>query len=72
MAKAQKIKTPQQVREELKSKGMPIAEYARQKSLDLQLVYDILSGRNKATYGESHRIAVALGIKNGEAEAVNQ
>ena len=30
-------------------------------------VYDVLGGRNKGLFGESHRAAVLLGIKDGEA-----
>ncbi|MFZ6755218.1 DNA-binding protein [Undibacterium sp. Dicai25W] len=45
------------------ARGESIAEWARQNDFNLQLVYKILNGKSKALRGESHRIAVKLGIK---------
>ena len=43
--------------------GVSVAEWARARGFSLPLVYAVLRGRNQATRGESHRIAVALGLK---------
>jgi gp16 family phage-associated protein len=44
--------------------GISIADWARAHGISLPLVYAVLKGRNQATRGESHRIAVALRLKN--------
>ena len=61
------LMSPQQAKAALVRKGMSAADLARQKNFSLHLVYAVLSGRSKALRGEGHRIAVALGIKDGEA-----
>lgn len=43
--------------------GQTIAEWARVNCFRQDLVYAVLSGRSKATRGESHKIAVRLGLK---------
>lgn len=52
-----------QVRQEFLEEGMSVADWARTHSFSLPLVYAVLKGRNHATRGESHKIAVALGLK---------
>jgi gp16 family phage-associated protein len=44
-------------------KGISIADWAREHQFSQDLVYAVLSGRSKGTRGESHRIAIALGLK---------
>ncbi len=43
--------------------GQTVADWAREHQFRQDLVYAVLSGRSKATRGESHRIAVKLGLK---------
>ena len=43
--------------------GVSVAEWARENNFSLALVYAVLKGRNHATRGKSHKIAVALGLK---------
>lgn len=43
--------------------GISVAEWARNHNFSLALVYAVLKGRNQATRGKSHQIAVALGLK---------
>ena len=43
--------------------GVSIAQWARIHNFSLPLVYAVLKGRNQATRGESHKIAVALRLK---------
>lgn len=52
-----------EVRARFADAGQSIAEWARENRFNVQLVYHVLSGRNQATRGQSHRIAVALGMK---------
>jgi gp16 family phage-associated protein len=53
-----------QVRQEFAALGLSIADWAREHNFSLPLVYAVLKGRNQATRGESHKIAVALRLKN--------
>lgn len=53
------------VRQMFQDDGVSVAEWARQRSFSLPLVYAVLSGRNRGTRGESYRIAVALGLRPG-------
>jgi len=43
--------------------GQSVADWARERGFNLQLTYSVLNGRLRARRGESHRIAVALGLK---------
>jgi len=52
-----------QARQEFLEEGVSVADWARMHSFSLPLVYAVLKGRNHATRGESHKIAVALGLK---------
>lgn len=66
MAKRKKLKTPAEARHGLAASGLTIAGWAREHGLRPRHVYDVLSGRNRGAFGEAHRIAVLLGIKEGE------
>ncbi len=52
-----------QVRQVFIEDGVSVAEWARKHNFSLPLVYAVLKGRNHATRGKSHKIAVALGLK---------
>jgi gp16 family phage-associated protein len=43
--------------------GLSIADWAREHDFHQDTVYAVLSGRSKGLRGESHRIAVKLGLK---------
>jgi gp16 family phage-associated protein len=43
--------------------GQTMAQWARERGFSVPLVYAVLSGRNRASRGESFRIAVALGLR---------
>jgi gp16 family phage-associated protein len=51
------------VRQRFFLRGETVAGWARANSFDQRQVYAVLSGRNKATRGRAHVIAVALGLK---------
>ena len=61
--------TPEEARAKLEARGESVAEFARRKNLKAIAVYQVLYGVKKGRRGESHRAAVALGIKAGELVA---
>lgn len=58
--------TVDQVRERFHEEGRSFAEFARENGFSERLVYSVLKGRGKGLRGQSHNIAVALGIKQGQ------
>jgi gp16 family phage-associated protein len=62
------LKKPAQVRAEFERKGISIAEWSRLHGVNKTLVYEILAGSKKrrCARGQSHRVAVLLGLKAGE------
>ena len=65
------LKTRAQVREEFASRGWSITGWARQHGYSPVMVSDILNDdernpKRKCLRGESHNIAVSLGLKVGE------
>lgn len=59
------VKTLAEVRADFVARGLCISAWARENSFSANLVFDILGGRKKCLRGQSHRIAVRLGIKQG-------
>lgn len=47
--------------------GISVAEWARVRGFSTGLVYQVLEGNRKCLRGQSHRIAIALGLKRGAA-----
>ena len=68
MARLSPIKSREQVREEFRRKGVSIREWATANEFSPTLVYNILSAKSRLScdYGQSHQIAVRLGLKQGE------
>ena len=68
MKQSRPLKTPAQARAEFVRKGVSIAAWARDNKVQPNLVYEILRGssRRRCLRGQSHRVAVLLGIKAGE------
>lgn len=50
-------------REQFAASGTNVSEWARDRGFSLRLVHQILRGERRCIRGDSHRIAVALGIK---------
>ena len=65
-----KMLTPQEAREAMKRQGIPIARWARANGVPVRAVYEVLLGRNRGCFGTAHKVAVLLGIKEGEIEHV--
>lgn len=55
------------VRDDFSARGVNVSEWARARGFDPGLVHQILRGERRCTWGKSHRIAVALGIKDAPA-----
>lgn len=51
------------VRARFEASGTVVAEWARQHGFRENMVHQVLAGRGKWKRGETHRIAVALGLK---------
>jgi gp16 family phage-associated protein len=51
------------VKQAFSDNGISIRDWARLNGFGETLVYAVLNGKNKASRGESYRIAVALGLK---------
>lgn len=65
------LKTRRQVRDEFARKGLSFSAWARTNSYSATLLLDIVNDddknpRRKCLRGESHNIAVQLGLKEGE------
>lgn len=58
-------RTPEQARAELQRQGISISQWAASNGFSVPLVFEVLNGRRKCVRGQSHNIAVALGLKDG-------
>lgn len=61
-----KLLTVDEARQQMEARGESVADFARRKKVKAAAVYQVLYGTKKGRRGESHRAAVALGIKAGE------
>ena len=52
--------------------GTSVAEWARVRGFSTGLVYQVLDGRRKCMRGQSHQIAVALGLKPGVSMPIDE
>lgn len=55
--------TVEQAKARLKANGVTIKAWAEENGFPVTSVRAIISGHNKGNYGQAHKIAVALGIK---------
>lgn len=53
----------EKARDELRRKGLTIKEWAERNGYPERSVRAVLSGHNKGYYGQAHKIAVDLGVK---------
>lgn len=60
------VRTGQEIKSEFERLGVSIADWAREKGFSPALVYQILAGRKRCSRGQSHQIAVVLGLKQGQ------
>jgi gp16 family phage-associated protein len=59
------VKSAEEVKREFRDSGISISAWAIEHGVSAQLVYQVLSGKRQAIRGESHKIAVLLGLKAG-------
>lgn len=62
-----RMRTIQQIKDEFAELGLSVSGWAKQRGYSQALVYQVLSGNRKALRGESHKIAVELGLKDGKS-----
>lgn len=62
---AVKLRSREQVREEFFKQGVSIADWARKSGFKYSQVIDVLRADRPCHRGNSHKIAVLLGIKDG-------
>lgn len=66
-----KLKTPDEVRQELASLGISISDWAREMGYPPGLVHQVLAGRLRCVRGQAHKVAVSLGLKVGKLGGVS-
>lgn len=59
-------------REVFAHSGIPVSEWARSRGFSADLVYQVLEGKRRCLRGQSHRIAVELGLKEGKVMTLEQ
>ena len=59
------LKTREQVLADFKTAGITFSEWARANGFHRMTVVDLLRGARQGLRGETHRCAVALGMKHG-------
>lgn len=58
-----RLRTADEARRWLRANGITVHQFARDHGFQIQNVKDLLHGKTKGNYGESHLVAVALGMK---------
>jgi gp16 family phage-associated protein len=58
-----KLQTPQQARQWFRDHGISISQWCRDNNVSRHTVNDLLRGKQHGYYGDSHRVAVLLRLK---------
>ncbi|RGP55990.1 DNA-binding protein [Pseudomonas abyssi] len=66
------LRTPEEAREELRNKGISISSWAAANGFSVNMVFEVLAGRKQGVRGQAHKIAVKLGLKEGEVVEEHQ
>lgn len=66
MMKTHNTLTPQEAAESLHAKGLSVNKWSLINGFNPQIVRTVLANKSKCRIGKSHKIAVLLGIKEGE------
>lgn len=61
-----------EVRLRIAMSGLTMAAWARRNGFPIRLVHEILSGRRSCVRGQSYRIAILLGLKDGDLPDIDQ
>ncbi len=63
-----KLKTADEAKAEIAKTGLTIAKWSIKHGLQPNVVYAVLKGRLQGGYGDCHKAAVLLGMKEGSIE----
>lgn len=66
---SQKQRSPQDIKAEWDRRGISMRKWAGQHGFSPATVHQVLTGKNSGAIGTGHRIAVTLGIKQGDIDA---
>lgn len=66
------LKTADEAKAEIEKSGLTIAKWAVKNGVAPSAVYAVLKGRLIGNYGDSHKAAVLLGMKEGHVSDVEQ
>lgn len=65
------MRTIEEIKKEFSKRGISISSWAASHGFSSGLVYQILSGKRIPQRGQSHKIAVLLGLKEGSISDIN-
>ncbi|MDD2764977.1 MAG: DNA-binding protein [Opitutaceae bacterium] len=65
LSKAKKVRSLKEAREAFHRSGKSVKAWAQENGFSVALCYEVLAGGRKCLRGQSHQIAVKLGIKDG-------
>ncbi|WP_141054599.1 DNA-binding protein [Tepidiphilus succinatimandens] len=65
---SQPTKSIDDVRREFDRRGKSVRDWAREHGFSDRIVYEVLRGRLKGRRGQTHKVAVLLGLKDGVVE----
>lgn len=65
LSKAKKVKSLAEARADFHRSGKSVVSFAKENGFCVALVYLVLAGKRPGLRGQSHRIAVQLGVKDG-------
>jgi gp16 family phage-associated protein len=68
MSTERHVKTAAEVRADLNRRGMAVTQWARERGYHPKLVFEVLRDPRRGRRGQSHEIAVLLGLKDGIIE----
>lgn len=68
LSKEKKIRTPAEAKAEFRRLGKSVVSWSKEHGFCNQLVGQVLAGKRPGHRGQTHRIAVLLGIKDGVIE----
>jgi gp16 family phage-associated protein len=66
LMKTQKVLTPQEVRNDFTRCGISVSAWAKKHGFNRNLANAVVRGDCKCLYGDAHKIAVMLSMKQGE------
>lgn len=62
------LRSPEEVKADFIRRGMTIVSWCRAHGFNPTLTAQVIAGKRRCHFGQSHRIAVLLGLKDGVIE----